>query len=75
MVTYVRRDDPYSVSYEPKDVSKIANRIRSVPREFINERGNDVTDACLDYLAPLIEGEYPTVYRGGLPVHYTIKLT
>ena len=73
MAAYVRKDQPYSVSYEPMDVLKIANEIRSVPREFINEAGNNVTDECLSYLLPLIDGEYPTVYRGGIPLHYTIK--
>ena len=73
MACYQRSDAPYTITYQPKDVSLIANKIRSVPREFINAEGNNVTDACLDYLLPLIEGEYPTVYRDGLPVHYTIK--
>lgn len=73
LTCYVREDDPYRISYEPKDVSLIANQIRAVPREFINDAGNNVTDKCLFYLMPLIEGEYPTVYQGGLPAHYTIK--
>jgi len=73
MIAYVRHDEPYSITYEPKDVLKIANQIRTVPSEFITERGNNVTDSCLDYLAPLIAGEYPTVYCGGLPAHYTIS--
>ncbi|MBQ7365429.1 MAG: 6-phosphofructokinase, partial [Clostridia bacterium] len=62
MIGYVRQDAPYEVSYRPMDVLAIANKIRSVPREFINEAGNNVTDQCLTYLQPLIEGEYPTVY-------------
>jgi 6-phosphofructokinase 1 len=50
----------------------IANAARCVPREFINERGNNVTDACIDYLAPLIEGEYPIIFKGGIPEHICI---
>ena len=73
LTCYVRQDAPYAITYEPKDVSLIANQIRAVPREFINEAGNNVTDECLTYLLPLIEGEYSTVYKNGLPVHYTIK--
>ena len=73
MICYVRQDAPYAISYEPKDVALIANKIRTVPREFINDDGNQVTDDCLDYLLPLIEGEYPIAYRNGLPVHYTIQ--
>ena len=33
----------------------------------ILEKGNDVTDACCRYLAPIIEGELPLTYEGGLP--------
>ncbi len=73
LACYVRHDDPYRITYEPKDVSLIANQIRAVPREFINEAGNNITDACLTYLLPLIEGEYPAVFQGGLPMHYTIR--
>lgn len=74
MIGYERKDDPYSVSYRPVEVSEIANKIRLVPREFINEEGNHVTDACLEYLKPLIAGEYPVLYRDGLPRHFVFSL-
>ena len=73
MICYVRSDAPYTITYAPKDVSEIANKIRKVPREFINEAGNNVTDDCLGYLAPLTYGEYPVVYQNGLPCHFTVK--
>ena len=62
----------YNVSYAPKDVSEIANKVKSVPRDYINDRGNFVTRACLDYMKPLIVGEVATQYENGLPVHLTI---
>lgn len=62
----------YVCSIGHKSVMDIANAARCVPREFINERGNNVTDACIDYLAPLIEGEYPIIFKGGIPEHICI---
>ena len=74
MMTYVRvSDDPYKVECSSEDIQKIANMVREVPREFINERGNNVTDECLKYIAPLTYGEPDIKYVNGLPVHFVIK--
>ena len=43
-----------------------------MPDEFITERCNNVTDACLEYLLPLIQGEPQIIYNQGIPVHMTI---
>ena len=51
---------------------EVANAIKYLPEEFINERGNNVTDECLEYLAPLIQGEYPIKWENGLPKHFEI---
>ena len=74
MIAMVRAEgDEYKITYEPKDVTKIANAVRDVPREFINEAGNNVTDECLNYIKPLIEGETKLFFKNGLPVHFIIK--
>ncbi len=74
MMTYVRASsDPYKVECSSEDIQKIANMVREVPREFINERGNNVTDECLKYIAPLTYGEPNIEYENGLPVHFVIK--
>ncbi len=65
-------DAPYTIHFEPRDVSEIANRIRYVDDAFINEAGNHVTDACCRYLLPLIQGEAACKFESGLPVHFTI---
>ena len=59
----------YALTFEPKDVSEIANKIRYVDDAFINVEGNHVTDACCKYLLPLIQGEVACKYENGLPVH------
>lgn len=68
MMAIIREDGcDYAVKYEPKDVLAIANQVRSVPAEFINEAGNYVTDECIRYLAPLIAGEIDMEFENGLP--------
>ena len=64
-------DAPYRVAIESADIAGIANAVRTVPRDYINERGNGVTPACLRYLAPLIVGEPGLVFEGGLPKHFS----
>lgn len=64
--------DPYEIEYSHADVSKIANEIRSVPREWINEAGNDVLTPMYDYLRPLILGEPDITYENGLPAYMGI---
>ncbi len=72
MMTFVRADgESYQVSIAASDISGIANAVRSVPREYINERGNGVTEACLAYIAPLILGEPKLTFEGGLPKHFS----
>ena len=60
----------YSSHFEPVNVSEIANKVRRVPEEFINERGCNVTDECAEYILPLISGEIYPEYKDGLPVHF-----
>lgn len=60
-------NEPYSAVYGHMDVELIANRTKFVPRHFINERGNHVTDECLSYILPLISGECYPEYENGLP--------
>ncbi len=64
--------EPYLVEFVPADIASIANEVKSVPREFINSKGNGVTDACIKYLLPLIRGEVSPVYEDGLPKHTKI---
>ena len=41
----------------------IANVERKIPREWINEAGNDVLPPCLDYMRPLIQGEVHVKFK------------
>ncbi len=70
MITLQRSsEEPYCIEYIPKNVSAIANQIRYVEDAYINACGNHVTDACCNYLLPLIQGEVSVAYSNGLPLH------
>ena len=71
MATIVRVGD-YSVVYGYEDISGIANAIKTVPDEYINSKGNNLTESAFDYLAPLILGEIAVPYENGLPKHIII---
>lgn len=60
-------DAPYQVEYSTEAIEKIANEVKNVPRDFINEQGNDVTEKMLTYLRPLIQGEPAITYKDGMP--------
>ena len=73
MMTILRKSTtPYEIEISSSDVSLIANQAKSVPDEFINAEGNHVTDECVDYLLPLIEGENTPRFEKGLPAHVII---
>lgn len=63
-------NDPYTTVYKTFDIKTIANMVKAVPREYINNEGNGITDAGLTYLRPLIAGETKPKYDGGIPMHY-----
>ena len=73
MATILRKEgDNYKAEYGTADIRNIANEIKKVPAEFINAEGNGVTDACIEYLKPLIQGETKVQYENGLPKHIII---
>lgn len=73
MVTLSRTSDtPYAVSYGATAISDIANRVKSVPLEYINAEGNDVTSEMITYLKPLIQGEPVVDFKDGLPVYLPV---
>ena len=53
----------YAVEMGTVDLEAVANAEKLVPPEFINEEGNDVTQAFLDYARPLIGGPLPPYAR------------
>ena len=62
-------DDPYMSAAGIYDVHKIANNEKTVPREWLNETADYVTEEFIDYVRPLIQGDSPSVMVDGIPRH------
>ena len=74
MMTFVRRDNSvYAVNIGCTEVDKVAGLVKHVPREWINERGNDVTEKFIEYASPLIVGEPVIPYKNGIPDYMDIS--
>lgn len=73
MVTLERTSNtPYTVSYDHAPIRGIANEAKSIPREWINDAGNDILPQLYDYLRPLIQGEVSVQYKDGIPVYMPV---
>ncbi|SEG17401.1 6-phosphofructokinase 1 [Butyrivibrio sp. Su6] len=66
-------NSPYTVEYSHAQIKDIANEAKSVPIEWINKEGNDITAELIDYLKPLIQGEIEQDYENGLPKYLDIS--
>ncbi len=63
-------NDPYKVDFRTFNVLEIANKVKGVPDEYINDEANGITEAGIAYLRPLINGEVIIPYTDGIPQHY-----
>ena len=64
MITLVRESNsPYRVTTGLAPLEQVANAEKRVPPEFINERGNFMTERFIEYAGPLIGGELPRYVR------------
>ena len=61
------REGGYSCKTKLLNLSDVANYEKKVPVEWINERGNNVSQAFIDYALPLIQGETNMPKENGLP--------
>ncbi len=50
----IHRTGFYSVDYRLTPLEEVAGKTRTMPDEFINDKGNDVTDAFKFYVRPLL---------------------
>lgn len=66
-------DDPYMSSAGIYDVHRIANNEKLVPREWVNKEGNYITDEFINYIEPLIQGDYQPFMVNGLPQHLVLN--
>jgi len=74
MICYKRVSDaPYQIEIFAYDIAAIANQEKTIPLNWINERGNDLTDEAITYLYPLIQGEAVLSYANGIPSYCDIS--
>ena len=66
-------DDPYLCVTDIYDVHKVANIEKKVPREWINESGDYVTEDFINYVRPLIQAELTPMMVDGLPRHLRLQ--
>jgi len=66
-------NDPYYCDLTYTDLDVVANEEKLIPREWLNEAGNDVTQEFLDYVRPLIQGEVPAPIENGLPRYARLR--
>ena len=65
--------DPYMSAAGIYDVHKIANNEKTVPRSWVNKDGSYVTQEFVNYVEPLIQGDYQPFMVNGLPQHLVLK--
>ncbi len=67
------QDSPYRWSIGQVALTEVANQEKKMPVDFIRPDGMGITDACRQYLLPLIQGEAYPPYNNGMPDYIQIK--
>jgi 6-phosphofructokinase len=74
MPTVVRTsNNPYAWEIGSADLADVANVEKMMPTDYISEDGFGITEACREYLQPLILGEDYPPYKDGLPQYVELK--
>ena len=58
--------NPYNWEIDKVELSQVANVEKKLPQKFISKDGFGVTEACKNYLRPLIQGEAYPPYKDGV---------
>lgn len=64
---------PYRWKISSTTLTRVANREKMMPRNYITRDGFGITQRCRTYLAPLIRGEAYPPYRNGLPCYVQLR--
>ncbi|MBA3582079.1 MAG: 6-phosphofructokinase [Gammaproteobacteria bacterium] len=66
-------DQPYAWKVGVASLADVANVEKKMPRDFITADGFGITEACRNYLSPLIQGEDYPPYHNGLPKYVRLQ--
>lgn len=67
------RNNPYESITQLVDIKLVANHEKMIPREYINKKGNGLTEVAYEYLSPLVIGEVKLPIENGLPRFIKLK--
>lgn len=74
MITLKRiTSEPYVCITDSYDVHEIANLEKKVPRAWIHEDADYITDEFLHYVKPLVQAELTPIMTEGLPGHLVLN--
>ena len=65
--------DPYTWEIKTANLNEVANKEKLLPKNFINNEGFGITNACKQYLVPLIQGEDYPPYKNGVPQYVKLE--
>lgn len=68
-----RNENGYHCNMKLINLTEVANVEKKVPRTWINEQGNGVSQEFIDYVLPLIQGEATRPLENGLPRFAQLK--
>ncbi len=69
MITFIRGEGEYHITYGIEDVNAICNQEKKFPAQWITNHGTDIADEFLGYVCPLIEGESKVPFKNGMPCY------
>jgi len=70
MVALKRKNtEQYDVEYVAVDADKVANFVRGFPVEWLLPDYKGITEECINYLMPLIQGSPDIIMKDGLPAY------
>lgn len=76
MVTLIRSEaDHYVCETGLTDLEEVANGVKSIPTDWINEDGTSMSFQFVKYASPLIQGEVSVPYDNGLPTFVSLSKT
>ena len=74
MVAFERTEgSEYKCNIKLINLTEVANTEKQIPREWINEEGNGLTEDFIHYALPLIQGESKQPLENGLPRFAKLK--
>jgi len=66
--------NPYKWQIDQAPLASVANIEKDMPKDFFSDDGFHISQKCVDYLLPLIQGEdYPKYNQFGLPDYVKLK--